>query len=457
MGNNTNLTERENMLEKQNIEWKETWRNEYFEWISAFANSEGGKLLIGVNDAGEIVGVDDYEKLLVNLPNQIRDLLGLFCEVNHHNKEGLDYIEVIVPASSSPISYRGKFYRRSGSTTQTLNGNALQDFLLVKSNQTWDKIPLENVTINDIDMRAVENFRQSAMRTGRLPSIKNISDPETILKKLDLINDDGKYTRAAILLFGKQPTNFFTNAYLKIGKFGDSPTDLIAQDVIESNAFELAEKTIEILNAKYLVRNISYEGLSRIETPEYPFEAIREVLFNAIIHRTYITTPITIRLYDDRITIWNIGSLPEQLSAEDLKIEHNSYPRNELMANIFYKGGYIESWGRGTLKVIEECENHGLIEPLIVEKGGGVSVTIFKDIYNDKYLSNLDLNDRQKQAIIYVKGNGSITSSVYVEKFKVAKRTAIRDIDVLVELNLLKKKGLSKNTQYVINVSGYEV
>ena len=139
------------MLEKQNIEWKESWRNDYFEWISAFANTEGGKLFIGINDKGEVIGIDDYEKLLVNLPNQIRDLLGLICDVNHHSKDGLHYIEIIVPVSSSPISYRGKFYKRSGSTTQTLNGNALQHFLLAKSKSTWDEITLEGVSISDID------------------------------------------------------------------------------------------------------------------------------------------------------------------------------------------------------------------------------------------------------------------------------------------------------------------
>lgn len=146
---------------------------------------------------------------------------------------------------------------------------------------------------------------------------------------------------------------------------------MLSQDVIESNAFELADKTLEVLNIKYIVRNISYDGLQRIETPEYPFEALREVLFNSIVHRSYDITPIIIRIYEDRITVWNIGGLPEQLSLADLKKEHSSYPRNKLLANAFYKGGHIESWGRGTLKIIEECKKHGLIEPVIQEQGGG--------------------------------------------------------------------------------------
>jgi len=180
-------------------------------------------------------------------------------------------------------------------------------------------------------------------------------------------------------------------------------------------------------------------------------------LFNAIVHRSYQVTPITIRIYEDRITIWNIGELPEQLSTEDLKKEHGSYLRNKLLANAFYKGGHIESWGRGTLKIIEDCEKHGLIEPLIQEQGGGLSVTIIKDIYNEKYLSKLSLNDRQKTAIKAVKKAGHITNSEYRELFDNTDRTVLRDVDELIKLSIFKKEGEGRGTKYVIDTSGYKL
>ncbi len=313
----------------------------------------------------------------------------------------------------------------------------------------------DKASFEDIDVSAIEAFKLRAIKTGRIPSINEKTNEREILKKLNLITKEGSYTRAAILLFGKEPTRFFSTAYLKIGKFGDSSSELQNQDVIESNAFELADKTIEILDRKYIVRNISYEGLSRIETPEYPFEAIRELLFNAIIHKKYNITPITVRVYDDRISICNVGILPEELTLEDLKKPHESYPRNKLMAKTFYKGGHIESWGRGTIKVIEECEKHGLPEPLIEERSGGIWVTIFKDIYSDKYLSNLDLNERQRKAVNYLKSKGEITSSIYSELYDVTDRTALRDLKELIDLNIIKKQGDRKTAKYLIDVQGY--
>jgi len=90
-----------------------------------------------------------------------------------------------------------------------------------------------------------------------------------------------------------------------------------------------------------------------------------------------------------------------------LKKEHDSIPRHKLMANTFYKAGLIETWGRGTLKVLDEYKKHGLLEPLIEEKQGGIAITIFSDIYNEKFLAKFDFNKRQKQAIQYIKENGS--------------------------------------------------
>ena len=444
------------MPEQQNIEWKQSWRDEYLQWISGFANANGGVLYVGKDDNGNVVGVDKYKKLMDELPNKIKDTTGIVCDVNLHEENDNYFIEIAVESFSSPVSYKGKFYLRSGSTNQLLNSTALEDFLLKKKNLTWDAVTMDNASIEDINLEAVECFKKKAIDTGRLPSIGYDTDTETVLRKLELVNQSGRYTRAALLLFGKNPQRYYTTAYLKIGKFGNSPSDLITQDVVETNAFELADKTLELLNSKYIFRNIKYEGLSRKEPPEYPYDAIREILFNAIIHKKYGISPITVKVYNDRISISNFGELPESLTLDDLWKDHRSIPRNRLMANVFYKGGHIEAWGRGTLKIIEECKNYGLLEPLIEERQGGVTVTLFKDIYNEHYLSKLDLNERQVKAIRYIKENKVITNKTYREMFDITDRTVLRDIEELVEFKMFKKIGNGRATKYVINVEGYE-
>ena len=444
------------MPENQYIEWKETWQDEYLKWISGFANAKGGSIFIGKTDNGEVVGLKNTKKLMDDLPNKIKNGLGIVCEVNLLKENSRDFIEIIVDPFSEPISYKGKFYLRSGSTNQLLNGTSLKEFLMKGLNIVWDEVAVSNVSMDDIDLKAIEYFREKAIVAGRLPYLDENTNAKTILRKLDLINNDGGFTRAGLILFGNKPRSTEMTAYIKIGKFGESSTDLLVQDEIEGSAINLADEAIKALNAKYIPRPISYEGLHRVETPTYPYKAIREILFNALIHRVYEASPITIRVYDDRIRIWSFGDLPGQLSVDDLKREHNSILRNRLMANVFYKAGLIETWGRGTLTVMEECKKHGLLEPLIEENQGGIAITIFSDIYNENFLSKFNLNHRQIKAIQYVKENEFITNSIHRKLFGVTHQTAIRDIEELVNLKMLQKIGIGRTTKYMIDVKGYK-
>ena len=286
------------------------------------------------------------------------------------------------------------------------------------------------------------------MKSGRLPQVENENDILQIFENLRLTMD-GKLKRSAVLLFGKDPRNFYINAYVKIGKFGKSDDDLLSQEIIEGNAFELANQTLEILDKKYFKKSISYDGLHRVETTEYPYEAIRETLLNAIVHRQYMGAPVQISLYDDKIMVWNFGTLPEPMTFEDLKHKHASHPRNPILADVFFKGGLIESWGRGTLKIIDECHAAGLPTPEISEMTGGIVVTIYKDIYNEKHLSQFDLNERQLEALLLWKSKGEIITSAYAEKFDIVDRTARRDIAELVEKKLLVKTGDLKTSKYL--------
>ncbi len=429
------------MPENQNIEWKENWRDEYLKWICGFANAKGGKIIIGKNDNGEIVGVAKAKRLMEDIPNKIQTQLGIICDVDLKNEDGKDFIEIDVKPYDVLISYQGKYYYRSGSTKQELKGNALNNFLLKKAGKTWDDVVEPRANLKDIDLSAIEAFKKGATASKRLPFIAEEKNIEQILDNL-LLLEDGNLKRSAVLLFGKNPCRFFINAFVKIGRFGQTDDDLRFQEVIEGNAFQLADKVLEVLDRKFFVSPISYKGLQRVESWEYPYEAIREVILNAIVHRDYLGAPIQISVYDDKLIVWNEGSLPKDLTFEDLKRKHSSRPHNPILASAFFKGGLIEAWGRGTIKIINECKKAGLPEPIIEYSSGGISVTILKSQFNEKSLIEIGLSARQIKAVKYLKENQSITNKIYQEICEVSKATATRDLTELIEkFRLLERSG----------------
>ena len=133
------------MKENQNIEWKESWRDEYIKWICGFANAAGGILVIGKNNKGDVTGVDHAEKLMVDIPNKIRDILGIIVDVNLKRARGKEFIEILVESYPYPVSYKGQYHYRSGSTKQELKGSALDAFLLKKYGLHWDSVPVPNL------------------------------------------------------------------------------------------------------------------------------------------------------------------------------------------------------------------------------------------------------------------------------------------------------------------------
>ncbi|HPM47921.1 MAG TPA: putative DNA binding domain-containing protein, partial [bacterium] len=219
--------------ENERVEFKESWRDEFLKHICAFANTEGGVLLVGVKDNGIIAGISNSSRLLEDIPNKVIQALGIIVTVGVHNIELKNIIEIKVPVSSVPISFRGRFYVRSGSTVQELHGHELRDFILRKDNVTWDSIAVSEASVEEIDINVVRYFATKAVTEKRLYSEALSEDISTTLKKLDLINEAGKLTKAAILLFGKRPGKYIRTAIVKIGRFGATPADLISHDIIE--------------------------------------------------------------------------------------------------------------------------------------------------------------------------------------------------------------------------------
>ena len=156
------------MTESQNIEYKESWRDEYLKWVCGFANAQGGSIFIGVDDAGNVVGVQNVKKLLDDIPNKIQSGLGIVADVNKHTKDGKDYLEIKVKPSTFPISYHGEFHYRSGATKQQLTGIALSEFIMQKTGFRWEDVTVDNITVDDLDAESFKIFRREALRSKRM-------------------------------------------------------------------------------------------------------------------------------------------------------------------------------------------------------------------------------------------------------------------------------------------------
>ena len=350
------------MEESQNIEWKESWRDEYLKWICGFANAQGGKIYIGVNDQGEVIGVEKSKKLLEDIPNKIVNALGIVADVNLLKKDGKEYIEIIVSANPYPVSYRGEYHYRSGSTKQQLTGTALNQFLLRKTGLTWDSVPVDGIRPEDFRHDSFDIFREQAKMSKRMDSKSLKVDDPQLLDNLNLLNN-GMPTRAAILLFHHNPEKWIPGSFIKIAYF-KSDSEIVYQDEVHGSLLSQADNVVELIYLKYLKGIISYDNITRVETYPYPKDGLREAVLNAIAHKNYATlTPIQIRIYEDKIMIANDCIFPEDWTVDNLMKAHKSRPYNPLIASTFYRAGYIESWGRGIEKISESCKVSGNPQP----------------------------------------------------------------------------------------------
>ena len=435
------------MNENQNIEWKESWRDEYLKWICGFANATGGKIYIGMNNSGQVVGVADAKKLLEDIPNKVRDVLGIIVDVNLLEKDGLEYVEIDVPPYSNPINYKGQYHYRSGSTKQELKGAALNRFILQRTGRHWDEFPIERAKIEELSASALNRFRKEAARSGRVDEGVLNDKTEHLLHDLRLIDEDGHLNRAALLLFHPDPERFVFGAYIKIGFFRDNKGNLEFQDEIHGALMEQVDKAMDLIKSKYLIYRISYEGISRRETPQFPVEAIRESLMNAIAHKDYASAvPIQISVFPDHITFWNAGQLPENWTTERLFESHPSSPYNPLIANTFFRSGDIESWGRGYKRILEAVSAYKLLPPKL-EMISGLMITYYTDVRSQLLAQRVD--ERYISVIEYAAQNGSINNTDVQKLLNVSKTTAYRILSQLD--NWLEIQGTTgKGTHYII-------
>lgn len=436
--------------ESEAVEFKSTFDKGTLETVSAFANTKGGVILIGVSDRGEILGVALSRETLRDWANQIVQGTGVHPSFESIEYEGKSLVVVSVSESAiKPVLYRGRPYQRVGSTNRGMSVEELTRLVLESRDITWDELPEFYATIDDLDLEKIRTFIGLANRIGRRP-IPEKEDPLSVLGKLGLIRE-GKPTRASVLLFGERPQSFHPQAILKMGRF-KSETLIVDDKEIGGTLFEQVEGAMLYFRDRLQTRFEFIGEAQRKVSWEYPLDALREAVINAVCHRDYLTSALTqVKIHDDRLVVRNMGKLPDRLSPEKLKREHESILRNRRIAEMFFYAGYIERWGGGTLKILEECRKSELPEPEFIDDGYGFSVVFRTDILAEEYLRKLGLNERQIKAVGYVKERGKITNNEYQQACGTSARTATRDLSDLVSKALFQQIGATgKGTSYIL-------
>ena len=325
-------------------------------------------------------------------------------------------------------------------------------YLLLKD-IPWDSKTREDVTQFNLNHAHILPFAMRAKE--RIVEVTPSQfDTQDFLNQTGLIVKD-KITNAALLLFGNSERAEFPYAKIRIARL-KGETTIVADHIIQgnlTNQIQESERVIKtLLNKRY---NITSESFKREEVWEYPLEAIREALLNALVHRSYHikNSIIEVKIYNDHILFSNPGKLPDGISLNQLKRAHPSIRRNPLIAEALFRAGYIEQFGTGTLRMKETLKAAGHPEPEFSEEESGFVVR-FDAVNEPVDISNLDLNERQLRAIELAFETEIQASDLQVHFPNVSRKTITRDLTELVDLEVFEKTGRGRGTRYYSKFKG---
>ena len=338
--------------ENQTVEYKESWHDKYLEWVCGYANAKGGTLYIGIEDGTKrTVGVKNAGKLMEDIPNSIRNTMGIVADVVLLKKSGKDVIKIVVKPSSYPVSYHGGYFYRTGAVKMQLIGNALNDFILRKTNSSWDicRTPSE---------KRRDDCRFTVLSSHFLDQTKHRFD-DTYFSSFGLECDDGVLTNAGALIADDSPiyqNRIFCTRWNGLDKSAgvmDSMDDKEYSGSVLS-LFEYGKAFVKTNSRKMWHKLPS----RRVDFPEYPERAVEEAIANALIHRDYANfgSEVHIDIYDDRLEVVSPGGMfdggmPIQ-ERGDLR-EIGSARRNPIVADIFNRLDYAERRGSGIGKILD--------------------------------------------------------------------------------------------------------
>ena len=363
--------------ESEVLEFKGAFGKEVIETAVAFANTRGGMILIGVNDQGLVVGQSFGKEVLRDYVNRIA-VATEPSVIPDAEKIAISDGEVILLSVPEfplkPIATRGRCYRRAGSTTRQMTPSEIAEMHMHSTGSSMDAVVVQGKSKGDINLEGVLGYMHQATAQGRR-SFSGKEDPWQVLMKLELVKSEREITRAAILLFGKNPQSPLMQAVVHAGRLREK-VHIMDNRIIEGTIIDQVEETVEFIKKNLHVRFEISGDPQRKEVWDYPLPALREAVINAIVHRDYgDTADIQIKIFEDALQIWSPGFLPYNMKVRELlDPEHTSKPRNKLIAQIFYDMGLIERYGSGIHRVLLACRDAALPEPLFENFSGGFRI-----------------------------------------------------------------------------------
>ncbi len=332
---------------------------------------------------------------------------------------------------------------------------SLVEFLFAKGlvqDRPFEEQPCPDATLDDLDSKAVEAFTRRAREERQFPLSEGTA-LANVMTHLNLLLN-GQPTKAAILLFGRNPQRFLPSAEVRCMHFHGTEVarPVPFYRIFKGNLFEQVDMAHDFVMSK-LNRSVGTRAESAQAPVRYeiPSDVVREAIVNAIAHRDYTSdAAIQVSVFADRFEIWNPGQLPAPLTPEKLRHPHHSIARNHRVCETLFLARYIEKFGTGTLMMIRECRAHNLPEPDFLQQSGEFVTTVWRDSLTENVIAELGLNERQCQAVLFVRQHGRITNPEYQQTATTARATAIRDLADLVAKGVFARHGAARSAYYTL-------
>lgn len=446
--------------ESKTLEFKSTVDHQRIaENVCAFLNAVGGQLLVGVDDSGNAVGIDKLDEEAEKLDRFLRDSLSPAAAwaITEYEFDGKAILLIDVPSGpSKPYVCKGKILFRRGSANEPATADEVHQLIADRSklDESWERQPAINHSIEDLDEGEILRFVHDAIDAGRLEArFSHLPGVDKVLQRLGLVVD-GQPIQAAVVAFGSNLLPWYPQCSLRLARFvGTSKDEFFDQDRLTGHAFELYVKADKFIRQHTpIAGTFTDDSMLRHDKPLYPVLAVREALINAICHRDYSIAggAVSVAIFDDRMEIVSTGTLPEGLSLDAIKGGHYSRPRNPLMADVFYRRGLIDLWGRGVHKVIRLCLDTGGKEPEFVERAGEFVVRFFAPDFASSDLAKFDLSGRQMKIMSCLSSGAKRMFNEVKDEVDpaVADSTLRNDLVTLRELGLVESGGFGRGAYW---------